>query len=86
MGYLRDLVIDVTPSAIGGKKEISAMRLHHAMTWLSRTWPTSSPWERVGVQDARISISDSLLRGESFPKDALETRVTVPDGALYAQP
>jgi len=25
------------PAAIGGKKEISAMRLHHAMTWLSRT-------------------------------------------------
>jgi hypothetical protein len=34
LSYLRGLVMDATPSAIGGKKEISAMRLHHAMTWL----------------------------------------------------
>ena len=67
---------------MGGKKEISAMRLHHAITWLRRTWATSSLGETTGVHDARISISDSLFLGESFPKDALDTRVTVPEGAL----
>ena len=39
----------------------------------------------IGVHEARISISASSLRGESFPKDALDTRVTVPLGALYTQ-
>ena len=39
----------------------------------------------MGVQEARISISVSSLRGDSFPKDALETRVTVPLGALNTQ-
>ena len=34
----------------------------------------------IGVHDARISISDSSERGESFPKEALATRVTVPLG------
>ena len=36
----------------------------------------------TGVHDALISISVSLLRGESFPKEALVTRVTVPLGEL----
>ena len=38
----------------------------------------------AGVHEARISISDSSFRGESFPKDALDTRVTVPLGAARA--
>ncbi len=74
--------MEATPSAMGGKKEISAMRLHQAITWFRSTWATSSPEEITGVHEARISISDSLFRGESFPKDALDTRVTVPEGAL----
>ena len=37
----------------------------------------------MGDQEARISISESSLRGDSFPNDALDTRVTVPLGALY---
>ena len=36
----------------------------------------------MGVHEARISISASSFRGESFPKEALDTRVTVPLGAL----
>jgi len=40
----------------------------------------------TGVHDARISISDSLLRGESLPKEALDTRVTVPLAAVIVQP
>ena len=40
----------------------------------------------TGDQEARISISESSLRGVSFPKDALDTRVTVPLGAAYSAP
>jgi hypothetical protein len=36
----------------------------------------------MGDHEARISISESSLRGESLPNEALETRVTVPLGAL----
>ena len=71
-----------TPSTTGGRNEISAIRLHHDMTWLSSVCPASTPWGITGVHDARISISDSLFRGDSLPKDALDTRVTVPEGEL----
>ena len=36
----------------------------------------------TGVHDARISISDPSLRGANFPKEELDTRVTVPLGAV----
>ncbi|CAB4828025.1 unannotated protein [freshwater metagenome] len=42
--------------------------------------------EIIGVQEARISISASSLRGESFPNEELATRVTVPLGAVSTQP
>jgi hypothetical protein len=80
--YLREVLIDETPSITGGRNEISAIRLHHDITWLSSVCPMSAPDEITGVHEARISISDSLLRGESLPKEALETRVTVPEGEL----
>lgn len=35
-----------------------------------------------GVHEARISISVSSFLGESFPNEALVTRVTVPLGEL----
>jgi hypothetical protein len=79
---LRDGEITETPSGIGGSPATVASRLHQAVTWLN----ISSGDLIIGDQEARISISASLLRPVNLPNDALVTRVTVPLGALYSQP
>jgi hypothetical protein len=63
---------------MGGKPATSLMKLHHAFTCAT----SSSAVVRMGDHDARIYISDSSWRADNFPKEALDTRVTVPDGAL----
>ena len=82
MRRLRDGEITDTPSGIGGNPATVASRLHQAFTCLNN----SSADLIIGDQDARISISASLLRPVNLPNDALVTRVTVPLGALYSQP
>jgi hypothetical protein len=67
-----------TPSGTGGRPAISAIKLHQlSICFMSSVGSLSN-----GVHEARISISASSFRGESFPNDALVTLVTVPLGAL----
>ena len=67
-----------TPSGTGGNPATSEIKLHQ----LSMCLINSSGSVIMGVQEARISTSASSFRGDSFPNDALDTRVTVPLGAL----
>jgi hypothetical protein len=67
-----------TPSGTGGNPATSEIKLHQ----LSMCFINSCGSLMIGVQEARISISALSFRGDSFPKEALDTRVTVPLGAL----
>ena len=66
------------PSGTGGNPATSEIKLHQ----LSTCFINSCGSEIMGVHEARISISASSFRGDSFPNEALDTRVTVPLGAL----
>ena len=67
---------------MGGSAAISEIKLHQPVI----CFMISLAEEIIGVHDARISISASSLRGESFPNEELATRVTVPLGAVSSQP